>query len=65
MTERIERGRYPTHEEIQVILERARHMRSEYMAALFSSAWQRVKLLLSGDRAKRAGAASIRHADAH
>ena len=46
----LEQGRYPTHEEIEAVIARARHMRARFVAALFAGALRRVKQALSGAR---------------
>lgn len=48
----LELGRYPTPDEVDVLIARARRMRSEYVAALVMSAALRVKQFLAraGDR---------------
>jgi hypothetical protein len=46
-------GRYPTQEEIEASIARARRMRSEYVAALFASAALRARQFYSGARERR------------
>lgn len=46
----LEQGRYPTHEEIEAIIARARHMRARFIAAMIAGALQRVTQALSGGR---------------
>lgn len=46
----LEQGRYPTHEEIEAIIARARHMRARFIAALIAGALRRVTQALSGAR---------------
>jgi hypothetical protein len=48
----LEQGRYPTHEEIEVIIARARRMRAQFIAAMFAGALRRVKETLSGARTR-------------
>lgn len=47
------RGRHLTHEEIEVIMARARHMRSLYVAMLVSQAALRARQWYSGAREQR------------
>ena len=49
----LEQGRYPTHEEIEVIIARARLMRSQYVGALIARGVSRLKQLLSATRLPR------------
>jgi hypothetical protein len=61
----LEQGRYPTHEEIEAIIARARHMRAQVIAAMIASALRRVQETLSGARMsartkRRAGARQFR-----
>lgn len=49
----LEQGRYPTHEEIEVVIARARLLRSLYVSALIKGAWRRAKELLAGAEARR------------
>ena len=46
----LEQGRYPTHEEIEAVIARARRMRAEFVAAMIAGALKRVKEALSGAR---------------
>ena len=49
----LEQGRYPTHEEIEVIIARARRMRAQYLGALIARGVARLKQLLTGLRPPR------------
>jgi hypothetical protein len=49
----LEQGRYPTHEEIEAIIARARHMRAQYVGALIARGALRLKQLLIGPRPQR------------
>lgn len=58
----LEQGRYPTHEEIEAVIERARRVRSEYVAMLIVSAALRARQFFSGARERRrAGARRLYH----
>lgn len=45
--------RYPTHEEIEVILQRARDLRAQYLAALLASAALRARQWTHTTRERR------------
>jgi hypothetical protein len=47
----LEQVRYPTHEEIEVAIARARRMRARFIAAMIASALQRVRQALTGAHA--------------
>ena len=51
----LERGRCPTPEEVEVLIARARRMRSEYMGALIASAALRAKQFFFRARERRIG----------
>lgn len=48
----LEQRRYPTHEEIEAVIARARHMRARFIAAMIAGALQRVKDALSRARTR-------------
>lgn len=50
----LETGRYPTHEELEEIIARARRMRAQYVGALMARAWRRVTQPLIGGGARTA-----------
>lgn len=50
----LEAGRYPTHEELEEIIARARRMRAQYVGALIARAWRRVTQPLIGAGARNA-----------
>jgi hypothetical protein len=50
-------ARYPTHEEIEVIMARARRMRSLYVGALLSNALQRLRRFLDEEGGQRGAGA--------
>lgn len=50
----LEAGRYPTPDELDAIIARARLMRAQYVAALIARAWQRVTQPLIGGSARHA-----------
>jgi hypothetical protein len=56
-------GRYPTPEEVEAIMARARRMRSEYVAALIVSAALRARQFFSRAREQRATSARRFHPD--
>ena len=57
----LEQGRYPTHEEIEAIIARARLMRARYLGALIARGVMRVRRLFTGVRPQRgAGARRFR-----
>lgn len=49
----LEQGRYPTHEEIEVIIARARRMRAQYLGALIARGVSRLTQLFTGTRPRR------------
>ena len=49
----LEQGRYPTHEEIEVIIARARRMRAQYLGALIAGGVSRLKQMLTATRPPR------------
>ena len=53
-------ARYPSHDEIEVIMARARRMRSIYVGALLGNALRRVRRFFAEDGARR-GAATRRY----
>jgi hypothetical protein len=59
----LEQGRYPTHDEIQAIIARARHMRAQYVGTLIARGVTRLKQLLTGARRRRLTATRRFHAD--
>lgn len=52
-----ERRRHPTPEEVEIIMARARRMRSIYVAALISTALQRLRQAYADATQPRRGAA--------
>lgn len=57
----LEQGRYPTHEEIEAIIARARHMRAQYIGALIARGVSRLMQTFTGSRPRRAiGARRLR-----
>lgn len=48
--------RYPTHEEIELLIARARHMRSVYIGALINTAALRARQYFSAARERRVAA---------
>jgi hypothetical protein len=54
-----EEFRYPTPEEVQAIMERARHMRSQFIGALIASAALRSRQYYVVARERRRG--EVRH----
>ena len=53
----LEAGRYPTPQELDAMIARARQMRAQYLGALIARAWQRLTLPLIGGGARNALAA--------
>lgn len=49
----LEQRRYPTHDEIEVIIARARRMRAQYVGALIARGVTRLKQLLTATRPLR------------
>lgn len=49
----LEQGRYPTHEEIEAIIARARRMRAQYVGALIARGVSRLAQLFTGARPRR------------
>ncbi|MGH8722294.1 MAG: RSP_7527 family protein [Burkholderiales bacterium] len=49
----LEQGRYPTHEEIEAIIARARRMRAQYVGALIARGMSRLVQMLGGPRPRR------------
>ena len=58
-------ARYPTHEEIEVIMARARRMRSIYVGALLRNAMARVRRFLAEEGGPRGAATRRYHAARH
>lgn len=52
----LEAGRYPTHEELERIIARARRMRAQYVGALIARGISRLGRLLTGARPRRGAA---------
>ena len=57
----LEQERYPTHDEIEAIIARARRMRAQYVGALIARGMSRVTQLFTGATPRRrAGARRFR-----
>ncbi|HJS37616.1 MAG TPA: hypothetical protein VJ789_05730 [Burkholderiales bacterium] len=50
----LESGRYPTAEELDALIARARQMRAQYLGALVARAWQRLTQPAIGRDARHA-----------
>lgn len=50
----LEARRYPTAEELDALVARARHMRAQYLGALVARAWQRLTQPTIGGGARHA-----------
>ena len=59
----LEQGRYPTHEEIEAIIARARQMRARYVGALIARGVSRLMQTFTGSRPRRRIGARRLHAD--
>ena len=58
-------ARYPSHEEIEVIMARARRMRSIYVGALLGNAMARVRRFFAEEGGRRGARARRYHAARH